>query len=64
MIARVALALAIVAAALAAIAATAQADPISWDAPVQIDPGGAAPLNAISCPSAACAWPSTAAGIS
>src|ERR1700753_229666 len=32
-------------------AATAQADPIAWDVPVQIDPRSAAPLSAISCPS-------------
>ncbi|HYZ82715.1 MAG TPA: hypothetical protein VE571_15670, partial [Solirubrobacteraceae bacterium] len=31
---------------------TARADTIAWDAPVQIDPGSTAPLNAISCPSA------------
>ena len=41
-----------VAVALALLAATARADPIAWDVPVQIDPGSAAPLSAISCPSA------------
>ena len=44
--------LAAVAMALALLAATARADPIAWDVPVQIDPSSAAPLSAISCPSA------------